>query len=418
MVWMIWSLVLVATSLVVPPAPSPPLELRRGEISILPPQPLPLGGYTERGTHEFEPGGEDLRARIVHLRQGKTSVAVVSIESLTIPESLRKEVARRIWPEANVLLIATHTHCAPDSQMLNDRMTFRIPGIAPYTSQWLDWYATRIAGGIAQTLASKPVELRSLQLEESSPTGLSRGRRVGAKPDSRVRWLRGESDPLLVTFAAHATILEAGHRQTSGDWPGELMRESGAIFVPAAIGDASPAVDGGSGKERIQRMATQLIAAEVSTRRTLPNVTLRWDSEVVQLPSPKPHPNFAAEYKVNNVLASMVVGRFAPPDSKVTAVAIGPFLLLGIPGEPTAEVGRRIARVAEEAGYIPWIVSHANGWAGYILTEPDYLSGGYEATLAFHGPEAATRFIEATERLVRRLGSYRADQPAATSTRG
>ena len=101
---------------------------------------------------------------------------------LTIPESLAREVRKRIPKDIELFLCATHTHCAPDSQMLNDRMTFAIPGIATYRKRWLTWYADKIAGSVTKALAARsqrPVSLSSLV----SHVDANRARRQDGKPD-------------------------------------------------------------------------------------------------------------------------------------------------------------------------------------------------------------------------------------------
>src|SRR5512141_466792 len=127
------------------------LSLGRSRVDITPPEPLPLGGYTARGSKSLVPGGDPLYVRTLLLSGSGNVVAIVSVEALTVPESLVREVKERIPSGITLFLSATHTHSAPDSQMLNDRMTFSIPGIASYKSKWLDWYADKIAACIQQS---------------------------------------------------------------------------------------------------------------------------------------------------------------------------------------------------------------------------------------------------------------------------
>ena len=107
-----------------------PVQVGTSTVSITPPEPLPLGGYTQRGGAVFQPGGDDLFARTVVLRQRSETIAVTSVEMLTVPESLYREVKERLPAGVKLFLAATHTHSAPDSQMLNERMTIPVPGIA------------------------------------------------------------------------------------------------------------------------------------------------------------------------------------------------------------------------------------------------------------------------------------------------
>ena len=384
------------------------VEQKQGTISVQtftqdlpPPELLPLGGYTARNGALAQPGGERLAAHILVLSQGRTKVALVACEMLTIPESLRKEVASRIWPGAQVLLVATHTHCAPDSQMLNERMTFRIPGIAPFNRRWLDWYAARIAGGIRQALDQKPVPKSLLVTRGFSE--MVRSRRKGVPVDQSLYTLRDEAgNKLLMTFGAHATLFDETELTPQGDWPGRLMGLTGGLVFPGAIGNASPAPpDDSSPSIRASTMARNLF--DEPPVHSFAADVLRWESEAISLPTPIPHPEFAAANKVNEGLAQLVVSRFAPPVARLSVVRLGKTLLVGVPGEPSTPVARMLEETAGKHGYEAIVVSHANGWVGYILDPEDYRRGGYEATLMFHGPDLSLRLNEALTRLIGRL---------------
>src|SRR5690349_4351275 len=92
---------------------APSLFLQKATVDITPTEPLPLGGYTERGSKRFEPGGDPLHAYALVLRHDSTRIALVSAEMLTVPESLCREVRQRIPSDIHLFLTATHTHCAP-----------------------------------------------------------------------------------------------------------------------------------------------------------------------------------------------------------------------------------------------------------------------------------------------------------------
>src|SRR5579859_4259398 len=135
-----------------PPLPTPnygpksAIQVQEAKVDITPPEPLPLGGYTARHDRVMDPGGEKLFARCLLFTAEKgPRIAIVSAEMLTIPDSLYSEVRRRVDPGITLFLCATHTHSAPDSQMLNDHMTFHVPGVASYRHRWLAWYVDKIA---------------------------------------------------------------------------------------------------------------------------------------------------------------------------------------------------------------------------------------------------------------------------------
>jgi hypothetical protein len=383
--------------------------VRTAEVSLVPPEPLALGGYTERQGAVFEPGGDRLFARVVVFEQGTTQVALVAAELLTIPESLAREVRRRLPDGVRLMLVATHTHCAPDSQMLNERMTFPIPGIATFRRRWLDWYAQRIAGAVHVALAA-PATWNPTPFLARVALDHNRARRPGAVPDPDVAVLAGSRRPWLAVYAAHPTLFDQDERRLRGDWPGEAMRALlGAVVATGPIGDVSPRAEGPTPEARARTLG-QDVARVASTlarrsgriadgRWTDASGPLRWGAADIELGEPLPHPEFATANKIPQTLAQALVERFAPTAAQVSVLAFGRVALIGIPGEPTAGLGHRLREAARAAGFADAVVvSHANGWVGYILEANDYARGGYEARLAFHGPGLADRVVAAARR--------------------
>lgn len=378
--------------------------VQRAELELTPPELLPLGGYTARGGKVAEAGGEPLHVRVAILNHEGVRVALVSAEMLTIPESLHREVQKRIGPELNLFLVATHTHGAPDSQMLNDRMTFSIPGIASYKRRWLEWYADRV--GEAVVLASK----ESAEVGDPGYTiadaPLNRGRRLLAQPDRFLTEFRLNGMPVFTAYAAHATFHGSDRMTTSGDWPGAVARRRESLVFPGAIGDVSPASEGANPEDKIAAFAKTMDERLPLTgkERDLGHGELRFVREPITLEKPKPHPEFAKANGIPEPLAQSLVDKFAPPTAEITAFRIGKLAVVGVPGEPTSHLGRQIRDAGRNLGF-EWVLvcSHVNGWMGYILDRMDYWRGGYEATLAFHGEFAGDRVVEASVRALKAL---------------
>ncbi len=381
------------------------------DVDLTPPELLPLGGYTERRSAPFVPGGDQLTARIRIVGD----VVLVTAEMLTIPESLYASVKAKASVE-KLFLVATHTHCAPDSQMLNDRMTFQIPGISPFRRRWLEWYSGQIASGILRARASGSVSILGfVEQRASAPFARSR-RRVGGPDNMATRVVARTSSSehcLFTVFGAHPTLYDSKERQLRGDWPGELMRLSGGLAFTGAIGNASPVPAFGASYppiENVRGMATGLDsilnrASEVVTGAEAFSFT----TERIKFEQATPHPEFAKANSVTEGLAQSVVSQFAPKDSFLTAFRIGDLVVLGVPGEPTGVLSRQIATVGHRFGVRTALVSHANGWAGYLLDREDYGRGGYEAQLSFYGPSAGAKLVDAATVLLRRLSSPKRD---------
>ncbi len=60
-------------------------------------------------------------------------------------------------------------------------------------------------------------------------------------------------------------------------------------------------------------------------------------------------------------------------------------------------------RALAPGGTVPFVLAHANDWIGYVVEQERYASGGYEACLAFHGPELADWLVAESEETLRLL---------------
>lgn len=366
-----------------------------GQVDITPPEPLPLGGYTARNGAAFEPGGEPLFARARTIGD----VALVSVEMLTVPESLVAAVRAKSG-EQKLFMVATHTHCAPDSQMLNDRMTLQIPGIASFRRRWLEWYSDRIVEAIRQARASQTRPISMFDIRQVS-LPYARSRRPLGVPDNwatkvDVRFEDGGAETLLTVFAAHPTLYDASERKLRGDWPGQYMTRSGGLVFTGAIGDVSPVPEVPSSFARaIWRGLDCVLAKPLSP-------TISFSTHPIELAKPVPHPTFASTNGLSDSLANSIVAKFAPSEASITGLQIDDFLLVGVPGEPTSELGRSIRQFGHKKGLKVAVASHVNGWIGYILSAADYARGGYEAQLSMHGPETGNRLVDAARRVISR----------------
>ncbi|MBI5707349.1 MAG: hypothetical protein HZC36_10220 [Armatimonadetes bacterium] len=402
-----------------------PLLVRSAEISLIPPEALPLGGYTARKESPFLPGGEDLKLRVIVLEQQNTKVAIASAELLTIPESLAAEVRKRLPATLGLFLAATHTHCAPDSQMLNERMKIKVPGIALFSKRWLDWYADRIATGIKQAMDAAPRVVDGMVVK-TMLLPLNRARRAGGHPDpegtlvsffvagsarpsipGETPGLLGVELPAWFHYAAHATFHDSDRTQTSGDWPGRVARQLGAAVLQGAIGDVSPRAPGSTPEERIANFAETVGRATPRVQQFAGPKALepfRWLELPFKLDPVSPHPEFAKVNKIPDALAKMVVGTFAPTTAKIYAFRIGKIAVVGVPGEPSGALGWRIRNYGLGLGFSSvMVVSHVNGWIGYVLEPADYDRGGYEATLGFHGRTTGEKVVEAGQQALLEL---------------
>jgi hypothetical protein len=291
--------------------------------------------------------------------------------------------------------------------MLNPKMTFAIPGITGYKPRWFNWYVDRVAAAVDQVRSSTPRLVASLDLVRAR-VRLNHGRRPGAKPDETAWMLTSGSLPILASYAAHPTFHDEDWNRTDGDWPGALAARTGAVVVPGPIGDVAPEAVGTGPVEKcsdfVEKFRLAIAKGQVMRVWRSEGRPGSWGEEQGQamLGQPVPHPTFAKAYGVPESLAQVLVNGFGQKSCFVQTAYFGKFVLVGIPGEPSADLGRRIQADARRAGFPHCLViSHVNGWIGYVLEPHDYDRGGYEATLSFNGRDTAERIFLEASKLVR-----------------
>lgn len=355
---------------------------------------------------------QKLKARAILLEQGNLKIAVVSLEMLTVPMSLTEEVEKRISDEnLKLLLVATHTHHAPDSQMFNKRMNMKIPGIASFNSRWLNWYAEKIAvllqkemrtiGPVQIEVATEKANLSRFRSFQNTPQQHPRNRVISIQLKSNQESIE------IMNYAAHPTILGHQFNKTHGDWPGEWMTQKPyRILLQGALGDISPLPpDGKNELQRVKALVNALNSIKFRYEQHLP--TLQIAQSTIQLPSPTPHPEFVQKYATQESIAKLLIRSFAPKEASLTLVKLGNLILVFIPGEPTEHVGLQIEALCKtkfpDAIILP--ISFANDWIGYILTEEQYQKGGYEATLSFYGQKTKEIILQLVESATKQLTS-------------
>lgn len=384
---------------------APTLVVREDSTVLQPPESYMLGGYTARGSAKAQPGGEPLYCRILSFQSGDDTIVIASLEMLTVPESLYYRVRQSFASHIRLFLTATHTHCAPDSQMLNARMTFAVPGIARYDSDALGFYANHITKAISNSLSTRGSSATSLSYTLNHAQ-LNCGRRRLAEPITELGCLSLGKDVLWTSYAAHAVFHGPERMTTSGDWPGRVSSSTGSLTLIGPIGDVSPAAPGERPSDRIENFVTAYRRSLNSGGPTLQLDTgqVKWASVPIDLESPSPSPVFAREFGIPEALATGLVNQFAPKEASISAFRIGKLAVVGVPGEPSSALGRRIRDAGLRLGFrFVLVVSHVNGWIGYILEPADRARGGYEAALGFHGESAADRVADAAIGALREL---------------
>jgi hypothetical protein len=206
----------------------------------------------------------------------------------------------------------------------------------------------------------------------------------------------GEPVAELVRFTAHPTLAGQANRMISGDWPGRLLSlgvRGPRLFWQGTIGDQTvkmpPRVElpGEAGYAAYARLLDDTINAlqtgppEASPRLAVARVA----TGLPRLsPGAVPHLLWPA--------TRTVLGGALPTRATITTVRLGPLLLVATPAEPTETVGVHWRLVA---GPDAVVLSLANGYVGYVVTEEDFAAGLSETQRSYYGPDLDERLARA-----------------------
>ncbi|OGV73436.1 MAG: hypothetical protein A3K19_13890 [Lentisphaerae bacterium RIFOXYB12_FULL_65_16] len=440
---------------VAPFSPSLPASthrpLRAGWASrvITPFAPVPLFGYAARQGHNSTGVMQDLRVRAVAVGDGVKTVLLIGADLLVIPPNLSNPVRAQIraatgLDEAAILFSATHTHSAPNP--------------------WDNLAARHFAGGayveeVGQILRTAFVEAALTAIEDMEPAGIARGRfdaaefvrnraREGNSVDSRFEYLvfrKADGKRCYVlNFSAHATVLGPDNLLISGDYPGYLQgyleQTWGvtALFQCGASGNAAPEppvpaeahlelvrtamgrIPDGSPARTVLLQAPE--ALEVHARaaalgQALAERVQKGDAGLVfadlapisYLGTRVPLPPYQIRFRLGWRFSPLLLPLLGVDSTGwIQAVRIGDTVLIGLPVEPSSELGKTWKDSFTSKDLSLWFCSFSSDYRGYVSPDIYYRAVAPDGSLPYEtglmswcGPDAAQYFGTITRWLVR-----------------
>ncbi len=364
-----------------------PLHAGVGAAPIDVPLGAPIAGFPRLGFRSD--GADPVGARALVLAAGEARVAVASAELLLIPDTLRAAVLARVrdLPLAGVVVTATHTHAGPGGYY--ESLPAERAGLGPYDPQMRDLVANALAQAIRRAYADvAPAELSVARGRAAHLVG-GRG---GAPPDGALTVLRlarpgGRPLAEVTVFSAHATTLGIRNRRISGDWPARFFARGthGVRFVlQGAIGDQRATLPRALGPLTPDAYAAALdgAVAALAFGPPAPAPAFGWAAADVPLPTPVP----PIVPRPLRTAARNVVSGLLPAEARVSALRLGPVLLVHVPGEVLHGLA---ARWRALAGPDAEVVSLADGYLGYV-DEPERSGRAQEhPERMYYGPALA-----------------------------
>lgn len=404
---------------------------------------------------------DDLHARAMVLDDGKTKVALISVELLGIAgpfaKRVREEIENRTGiPPSNIILAATHTHCGPATfnHFYNQGQPLD------------DAYLSRLAEAIITAAVRANVSRRSRKIRSGfvRVDGVAVNRRTAdglpVDPYAGVLFVEepdGAPAALAISFACHTTVLGPNTLEISGDFPfysiRELQRELGpetqTLYFNGAEGDISIGHKSDLSAvgviapfrtfEKAEEVGVRLAQAvrQGLSRLEYENPVLEVRQQTLQLPL-KPYaplPVMAERRKRDLATVDKLANRGEQTEellqarqrslfsrieeyyaclyeqargpepktlsAELTALRIGNTVLLSFPGEVFVDIALNIRKRSKFDRTM--FLGLANDYVGYLPTAEADATAGYEVIAARVTPAAASILTEGAVDLVNSL---------------
>jgi hypothetical protein len=390
-----------------------PVIFAGGYVDITPDSPMQLAGHGVR----WKPWNtihDRLEANAVLLRCGTEKIAFVQIDVLSAGDSCRRRILEGLrgrLGEAELLLTASHTHCAPN---IDDRL----PDMGTIYEDYSTEVIRRIVALLDRVLADpgRPVEIRYGE----SPTAHAVNRRawclrpVFAMPPWRRIMARhpnplGPRDDVLRAFAIMAggprpalagalwnfachPVTIAGRRVVSADYPGDvrqaLRQRAGAdipvVFLPGFAGDLRPNRVSGlplSPYYLLHRIVNGPVFWPFSPAARIP-----WIASLTRaaLAATAENSRPCADVRIHSRRRSWPMREWleSPVDDRTMnfhLVTLGEKLaLVGVSAEPVIEYAAMLRAIFPGKTLVP--VGYMDGICGYLPTTAMLAEGGMEVS--------------------------------------
>ena len=390
---------------------------------ITPPKGIFLIGYGDRskgnlGVHD------DLTATAIVLDDGKTRVAIVALDILTINEFIVDRVRARLAP-TEVLLCCSHTHSGPIAYA--DEKSPRLSRN----------YINSLVDNIVEAVNEAQTNLRPARLEYScgeANVGINRrekmpdghmeiGRNPDGARDKSVQMIGVISEDerrlaTIVNYACHGTVLGPDNLLVSADWIGVMRKkvedELGglALFLQGAAANINPDMywEDARAYEKVTEqglgVANAVIAATGSGAEKLRGLPIQIERTEAWLPTETPvttsrppknygrkllslakMPGFMAVFadvllKQRYPWKSVIEAKngFWSVPMRISAVRIGDLALVTFAAETFTEIGMKVKSTSPARHTL--FASVSDGCISYLHTEESHSEGGYEVDIA------------------------------------
>ena len=371
---------------------------------------------------------DSIYAKAIVFKDDTKTFALVTTDMQSFPPYFKSQLVKEMqefgWSEKNILLLPSHSHSSIEMMSLHSRNNLNIPQIGIYNNDVFILTIENIKNVILEAQENmQPVTVGTARKQLNS---WNRNRRKGTTiidndlTITKINRMDQSTLAILINWTAHPTFMGPEDMEFSAGWPGylqrtveELSQSNAAVFYyNGAEGDQSPTprLEGANNWEQAKSYGTDLayISWDLAKNiQTTPVHNFDYHHFEIALPPRKWHPTFmmtgGKEYGINNDQADYIINLLFPDSTSSSFLNIGELLIVGVPGEMTAELGNKIKNKLNTKTKIKFITigGLANEWISYMLSEEEYDKGGYETSVSFYGstlgPLIVNKIIENSE---------------------
>lgn len=394
------------------------------KVDITPKVPIPIAWHA--GANKVYDGIHDsVFIRAIVFSDGKSKAALIAADGSEFSSSFDDEMFARIEKETgilqtNILISATNSHSGPTNIYSGmDYTKSTLPEVKTYS----DGLKEKFVEAVKQAAKNlKPASIGTgrgqckMNVNRRAPLPPNGYPWLGKNPDGpcdhevmvlRINDANGNIMGAFVNWPCQAAVMGPSANLLTGDWPGAtaLALEKGfenkavVVVTAGASADIDP-VFGPNGTSWgtsstssdsygfILGKEVSKVLKEIKTSPYGGIVALRKSIKLPGKLSTRDMPGVTWEETMK-----LKPGTFKPgPDIeiRVSALKIGNTVFTGITGDVFHEIGLKIKEMSPYKN--TFVVTHTNGWCGYIVTEKAYDEGGYEVV--------STRIMSGGERAV------------------
>lgn len=407
------------------------LRASAGRVDLTPSEPRHLGGYQPRVS---EGVNDPIHHRVLILEHAGTEWVLVSSEFCVISPETYDRAASRLEaeldiPRLNFWWTLTHTHSAPEvgppgfaKVYLGERYEHRVDH---EYHQSVEDELVRLIAETRKTL--RPAEIvigwghskANMNRRSRNPDGsVSLGMNPYGPVDQKIGLIKvedeaGELIGLVANYPIHGTVLGGKNLLISGDAPGvvstylEAALGAPVLFINGAAGDIAPlySVYDTPREGRLDQfqvlLGDRILKALAGMDQKVSAESLVLGETSVSLP------------KKNGLIIPESLVKHAGPDGSIKLpvrfLKLG--RKLGIWAAPV-ELFCEISNEVRETSPFPntFYFGYANGWFGYLLTDDEYLLGGYESRVTPFGLGAENILKQEVHRTLKGL-FYDSEKP-------